>query len=111
MSDINTQLEVAAALIRRDFEWEGADDALSEEALFQLLSDRIGWLIEHRLEWLLSLMYRLDIDENQVNAALHPLADEPVNMRLARLVLERQKQRARTKQQYQPPILDEDLAW
>jgi hypothetical protein len=104
------ELQAATALIRRDFEWEGESEPLTEEALFDLLANHIAWLIEHRLEWLLSLMYRLDIDEARVNAALHPAAAEPANVGLARLVLERQRQRVQTKRDYRPPKLDEDMA-
>jgi|APTNR8051073442_1049403.scaffolds.fasta_scaffold01607_5 hypothetical protein len=106
----NAELQAAAALIRRDFEWDNDAGAPTEDELFELLSNHIAWLIEHRLEWLLSLMYRMDIDEARVSAALHPLAAEPANIGLARLVLERQRQRAQTKRDYQPPKLDDDMA-
>ncbi|MCB0584494.1 MAG: hypothetical protein KDD06_04100, partial [Phaeodactylibacter sp.] len=53
-----------------------------------------------RLEFLLSLMYRLDIDEKKVHFALSPYSEEPANIALSRLILERQKQRAFTKQHY-----------
>ncbi|MEN0005889.1 MAG: hypothetical protein AAF798_17195 [Bacteroidota bacterium] len=108
------QLHSTAAMIVRDFEIESAtDQTYTEEQLFDLLADQIAYMIEYRLEFLLSLMYRLDISEKKVNAALSPYAEEPANVGLAKLVLERQKQRAFTKKFYKQEDLGEheDLAF
>ncbi len=110
MSKENTT-QLTAALIGRDFELENIDDKLTEEELFRLLADHIDWLIERRMEWLLSLMYRMDVDEAKVQAALSPNAPEAANIGLARLVLERQKQRVYTKQHYQPQDLGKEWEW
>ena len=110
MSKENTT-QLTAALIGRDFELENIDDNLSEEELFRLLADHIDWLIERRMEWLLSLMYRMDVDEAKVQAALSPNAPEAANIGLARLVLERQKQRVYTKQNYRPQDLGKEWEW
>jgi hypothetical protein len=90
---------------------ENTTDYQNEDELFRMLADQIAWMIERRMEWLLSLMYRMDIDEAQVQAALSPVAPEPANIGLARLVLERQKQRVHTKQTYRPSALDEEWDW
>lgn len=103
--------QLTAELIRRDFELEKTGDELSEDQLFQMLADHIDYLIERRMEWLLSLMYRMDIDEAKVQAALSPMALDPANIGLAKLVLERQKQRVHTKQTYQPEDLGEEWEW
>lgn len=109
-----SELDYAKAMIVRDFELENAPEEgkISEEELFRMLADRIAYMIERQLEFLLSLMYRLDVDERKVNAALAPNAPEPANIGLARLVLERQKQSAFTKQFYKQEKLkdlDEEL--
>jgi hypothetical protein len=87
-------------LIVKDFELEAPEEELTEEAFFDFLADHIAFLIENRLEYLMSLMYRLDINEAKVHYALSPFAPEPANIGIARLVLERQKQRVATKQFY-----------
>jgi len=110
MQEKNTT-QLTAELIRRDFELEKTEDKLSEEELFQMLADHIDHLIQYRMEWLLSLMYRMDIDEEKVQAALSPIAVEAANIGLARLVLERQKLRVHTKQTYQPEDLGEEWEW
>jgi hypothetical protein len=98
-------------LIAKDFELETIeDDNLTEEDLLMMLAERMDYLIEKRTEFLFSLMYRLDVDERKVSAALSPIAPEPANIGLARLVLERQKQRAFTKQHYKQEKLD-DMDW
>ena len=93
-------------LIIRDFELPETEPSISEEELFQLLANRIALMIERELEILLSLMYRLDINEAKVHHALSPLSAEPANIALAKLVWERQKQRAYTKKFYKQKDLD-----
>ena len=93
-------LAATAELIAKDFELEPQEKTLTEEELLQLLSNIVAEMIEYRLEFLLSLMYRLDIDEKKVNFALSPYCEESANIALAKLILERQKQRAFTKQYY-----------
>ncbi len=94
-------------LIVRDFEVEELEgESISEQALLDALADRVAWLIEYRMEFLLSLMYRMDISEAKVNDALSPANPAPANVALARLVLDRQKERIRTKQQYKQDDLE-----
>ncbi len=105
---MDEDLKTARAMIVKDFELASQDEEImTEEELFDLLANQIAYLIEHRLEFLLSLMYRLDISEAKVNFALSPFCEEPANRALARLVLERQKKRAFTKRHYKPPKLDD----
>lgn len=103
-------LSETTQLIARDFELEETGNHVSEEALFAMLADRVAWLIEHRMEYLLSLMYRMDISEAKVNFALSPHSPEPANIAIARLVLDRQKERIRTKREYKQEKLD-DWDW
>jgi hypothetical protein len=99
-------LEGARELILRDFEIESTDDPMTEEELFNLLANQIAYMIEYKLEFLLSLMYRLDISEHKVNHALSPFSNDPANIALAKIVWERQKQRAFTKKFYKQDKLD-----
>lgn len=100
-------------LISRDFELEEVpnDETLTEEELLRLLSNRVAWMIEHDIELLFSTLYRMDVQQSRVEQALHPNAAEPANIGIARLILERQKQRAYTKKHFKPPSLDEDWSW
>ena len=99
--DQQSNLQETASLIRRDFEIEASEDEiLSEEALLNVLADQVAYMIEYKLEVLLSMMYRLDIDEHKVNFALSPVAPEPANIGIAKLIFNRQKRRVETKQAY-----------
>ena len=100
-------------LIVRDFALEAPEREFTEEELLKYLSEVIAQMIERKPDFLFSLLYRLDVEEHKINMALAPAAGEPANVGLARLVLERQKQRVLTKQFYKPEKLDDlgDLAW
>lgn len=89
-----------SALIARDFGLEIGPAPLSEKELLDLLANEVAYMIEYRLDFLLSMMYRLDIEEDKINFALSPQALTPPNMGLAKLILERQKQRIFTKRKY-----------
>lgn len=93
-------LKAANNLVRKDWEIEGGADFLSEEDLLEALSNHVAFMIERRLETLLSTLYRMDVSEAKVSKVLHPNAEEPANIGLARLILERQKQRIFTKKHY-----------
>lgn len=96
-------------LIARDFGLEAGPEPLTEEDLFNLLANEVAYMIEHRLDFLLSLMYRLDVKEQLIREALAPDAPEMANIGLARLILQRQKDRIYTKMKYkQAPLEDEE---
>lgn len=103
----SNNLEDTRRLIIKDFELEESETPMSEEELYQLLVNQIAYMIEYKLEYLLSLMYRLDINEHKVNHALSPVAVDPANVGLAKLVWERQKQRAFTKKYYKQDKLED----
>ena len=82
-------------------QWESLDD----EALFQIILDRVNELLETDIDLLMSYLYRLDVEESKINHALSMNALLPANQGIARLILERQKQRMITKKMFkQDPI-------
>ncbi|MCW5923956.1 MAG: hypothetical protein KIS77_16560 [Saprospiraceae bacterium] len=85
----------ASALVREPFEMETVPD--SEEELIALLAERIAEMLERQPEYLMSMLYRLDVLEKKIVPVMRPDAPEPANWGLARLVLERQKERLETK--------------
>jgi hypothetical protein len=97
-------------LIRRDFDLatKQATQDISEADLLDLLSDEVALMIERRLDFLLSMMYRLDIDEAKINRALAPGQPDAANIGLAKLILERQKQRIFTKATIKVSKLEND---
>ncbi|RMG86976.1 MAG: hypothetical protein D6714_03185 [Bacteroidetes bacterium] len=100
------------ALIIRNFDLKVPDEPLDEGRLFEILADQIAHMIEFQMEYLLSLLYRNDVPEHKINFALSPQCPDPPNIAIAKLVLERQKQRLETRKSIEiKPIedLDEEL--
>lgn len=96
----------------QNFEITGTpNDTFTEEEVLELLTKQIAWLMEHRMEFLFSQMYRLDIDERQVRKVLDPNNMSPAAEGLAKLVLQRQKMRLQTKKDIRVDKIDPDLAW
>ncbi len=105
----NDILHQASALIRGPFELETTPD--SEEELLAVLADRIAEMLERRPAYLMSMLYRLDVLEEKIHPVMRPDAPEPANWGLARLVLERQKQRIETKKTVRPKPLEGLEGW
>ena len=96
MSAKNPEL---TAVLQQEFDLDSSQE-ISEEELTSLLAEQIAYMLENRLEFLLSLMYRMDVAERKVNEALSPASTVPPHLALAKLVIARQKERLFTKKHY-----------
>jgi hypothetical protein len=83
-----------------------SEDFLTEEALLEALTERVGWMLDHQLDLLLSLMYRMDVLEKDIQSVLGKKYISPARD-LAILILERQKKKIETRQKYR----SEDINW
>ena len=93
-------------IITSQLDLDNIHDISGDELLFAI-SDKVAWYLEHDTNMLLSYLYRLDVAEEHVNQALSPLNVEAPHLAIARLILNRQKQRMETKQKYKvTPIED-----
>lgn len=72
------------------------------------LADKIAYMLEHNPDLLFSYFYRLDIDEHKIETIVLGQNPIPVNIQLAHLILDRQIERAKTKQEYKS---DENVDW
>lgn len=106
-------LQQTVAIIKGPFELDPARVSGSEAELLALLAERIDEMLEKRPEYLMSLLYRLDVLEEKIVPVMHPSAPEPPSVGLARLVLERQRQRVETKLSVKTKPLEgmEDWVW
>jgi hypothetical protein len=111
MDTTDPNIAQTAELVRGPFELGAAASPLNEAELLALLSERIEEMLEKRPEYLMSLLYRLDVLEEKIRPVMHPAAPEPAHVGLARLVLERQKQRAATKLAVKPEPLEGLEGW
>jgi hypothetical protein len=87
-------------LILRDFELAEPEKPLSDEEMINYLADAIAYMMEHRMDFLMSLLYRLDVSEGKIAFAMLPGNPLPANIALAYAVWERQKQRMATKKKF-----------
>ncbi len=71
----------------------------SFEAIREILADKLRMLIDQDPERLIFLLYRLDINENKVRALL-AAGNPDTAMDLARLIMERQLQKIKTRNQF-----------
>ena len=94
---INTTL---TQLALSDFDLAEPDKPLSEPELLAYIAEAIAYMMEHKMDFLMSLLYRLDVAEDKIAIAFLPGNPEPANIALARFVIERQKQRVITKQTF-----------
>lgn len=82
-------------------------EQINEDELLRHIMDRVEYFLQTDRGLLLSYMYRLDIDEKEIEKALLQQEEEPISYTLSRLILERQKKRVETKKKYgQPPPID-----
>lgn len=77
-------------------------ESMNEDELFQKLSEHVAWLIEHRMDYLLSLLYRLDVLERKINVVLAPDFPQPPHIAIAKLIIDRQAERIATRKKYRP---------
>ncbi len=112
---MNTDLKenISKEVLQHSLEESGLELTLSEDTAFEQLREYIRWLMAHRMDFLLSLMYRLDIPESAIKKALFPGNPEEPDVALANLIIQRQLNRIETRKKYSsdtPPLLGE-MEW
>jgi hypothetical protein len=73
---------------------------LSEKDLLLMLSEKINHLIQSDFNSLLTILYRIDIDEKKLKATLQQNPDEDAGLLIAEMVLSRQKQKLATRKRF-----------
>lgn len=72
----------------------------SYEELKRMIAERIRQMLSTNYEQLLNLLYRIDIPESRVAEALSEYPPNEVPEMLAEMIIERQRQKVVTRQQY-----------
>ncbi|HJW28188.1 MAG TPA: hypothetical protein VJ508_02945 [Saprospiraceae bacterium] len=75
------------------------DPVLDEEAVLDLFTHRVEELMRDDIDLLWSSLYRLDVEEDKIQQALRSTTI-PHARGIAMLILERQKERLKTRQSY-----------
>jgi hypothetical protein len=84
-------------------------DHVSGETLTEMLSTRINELISTDFSRLLTLLYRIDIDETQLRRVLRDHPDEDAGLIIARLILSREEEKAATRASFRKSDNDNDI--
>lgn len=103
-------LKITTDLVKKDFELPTQTAFIREEDLVQALADRVFELIEHNLEQLFAILYRLDVNEHKVHLALQGNKEIAANVEIARLIVARQKEKAKTRIAYSAEESDDEDA-
>ncbi|WP_425390607.1 hypothetical protein [Ekhidna sp.] len=100
-----TLLRQSYQLIHKDL---GLEDQLEFEdtkndfdRLVDFLTKQVNHLLDHDLNRLLNALYRIDIPENEVKRLLHYSDQGKIAQNMALAIIEREKKKVITRQQYQ----------
>jgi hypothetical protein len=88
-------------------------DNVPLEELTRKLAAHINQLINHDFEKLVALLYRVDVSEKKLRDLLHHHDGENAASLIASLIIERQLQKIKTRQQYRSrdDDIDENERW
>lgn len=79
----------------------------NESLIIQAIEERVIDLLDKNPELLFSYMYRLDVEEKIIQAALHKTNPTPPYKALSKLIWERQKRRLEFKQKFKVKPIDD----
>jgi hypothetical protein len=86
--------------------------ALKDKLFFEKLSRYINELVINDFDYLLSLLYRIDVDEKKIRGLLATNKDANAGELIAHLIVERQEQKIRSREQFKPPTnIPEEEKW
>jgi len=71
-----------------------------EEGFLETLSHKINALIIKDFNGLISILYRLDIDETKLRTTLSENTNEDAGMLIARMIMEREQKKSETRKMF-----------
>lgn len=84
------------------------ESQLSDNHLFEELIIYINQLILKDFEYLVSLLYRIDVDENKLRSILEDHPQEDAATSIATLIIERQIQKIQSRKKFTRPRTEDD---
>ena len=91
----NTLIHILNRQLNTDF-----PEVISEEQLLQRLSFFINDLIQNDFQNLVTILYKVDVNENKLKQLLLENAGEDTALIIAALIIERQLQKIETRKQF-----------
>lgn len=89
--------------INKDFSLE-LNQNITEDELVSFLANHINDMIVHDLPKLIQMIYRVDISEKKLKEMLLQNKNYEAGMIIARMVLERQKEKAKSRQLFKQDL-------
>ena len=89
-------------------------EGLSENELKNIIAEHINSLISNNFNKLISILYRLDINESKLKQLLANNRDEDAGMIIAELIIERQIQKQASREKFSGKgenSIDENEKW
>lgn len=86
------------------FTTSGIQEIQTEEELLNLLSEYVQELIDTDFNKLVNTLYRIDVFENKIKKALETSNPKTANKVIAKLILEREKQKIITREQFESKL-------
>lgn len=96
---MENEIKDVYSIISRNFEVETSGE-LTIESLVKLLSLRIRELLDRNLEKLVSIMYRIDLNQAKVDKIFENTSKDEIAYQLSELIIERQIEKVRTRRLY-----------
>ena len=75
-------------------------DKITYEELQKLLAEHINDLIKNDFEKLVGYLYRINVNEQKLKGLLHQYSDEDAGRIISLLIIERQQQKIKSRQQF-----------
>lgn len=94
------QLARRDLVLEADIDLEGSENAY--DRLLDFLEKEINHLLDRDFQHLLNSLYRIDIDELTVKKILSEKESGDIARELAKVIIEREKQKVITRQQHRP---------
>lgn len=92
-------IQSISGIVQKDLEVHIPEE-VNEQELLSAIVDRVTWMLRCDKDLLMSYLYRLDVLEHKINAALMPGNPLSAEEALGLLIFERQKERVETKKKY-----------
>lgn len=96
---MENEINEVYGIISRNFEVERSGE-ITFETLRDLLGMRIRELLDKNLEKLVSIMYRIDLNQEKVDRIFENISKDEIAFQLAVLIIERQMEKVRTRRLY-----------
>jgi hypothetical protein len=80
----------------------------TDDALVNLLAERVNWLIVHDFDTLVRLLYRIDVPEAKLKKLLQDHPDADAGLLIAAMIIDRQRQKIESRARHRQPKADDD---